>query len=186
MKKLSLIILGALLSLPVFARDFKYTYKGQTITYTIVNQAIKTCTTKCGEGDGYNGYSGNDVSGELEIPAIASDGMYEYSVIAIGECSFKNCNGLTSVTIPSSVKSIGDYAFYGCSLSSIDIPDATTSIGNFTFCGCRELASVTIPTSVTSIGEHTFAGCVRLTSVIIPNSVVHIGNGAFFDCRLNS
>ena len=71
--------------------------------------------------------------------------------------------GCQSTTIPNSVTSIGDYAFYGCSsLTSITIPYSVTSIGNGTFYGCSSLTSITIPNSVTSIGSSAFYGCTSL------------------------
>ncbi|MDR1030087.1 MAG: leucine-rich repeat protein [Treponema sp.] len=89
----------------------------------------------------------------------------------------------TSYTIPSSVTSIGAYAFYGCSgLSSITIPNSVTSIGYDAFHNCSGLRSITIPSSVTSIGREAFRGCNGLRSITIPSSVTSIGNGAFRDC----
>jgi len=71
--------------------------------------------------------------------------------------------GLTSVTIPNSVTSIGGCAFEGCSnLTSVTIPDSVTSIGDYAFEGCSSLTSVTIPNSVTSIGGYAFDGCSSL------------------------
>ena len=91
--------------------------------------------------------------------------------------------GCQNTTIPNSVTSIGNWAFYYCSsLTSIDIPNSVTSIGNEAFNGCSSLISVTIPNSVTSIGVYAFWGCSGLTSVTIGNSVTSIGNGAFRDC----
>ena len=91
--------------------------------------------------------------------------------------------GLTSVTIPNSVTSIGSYAFYGCSkLTSVTIPNSVTSIGNYAFYDCSGLTSITIPNSVTSIENNAFSGCSGLTSVTIPNSVTSIGNYAFYYC----
>jgi len=105
------------------------------------------------------------------------------SVTSIGDYAFDDCTGLTNVTIGNSVTSIGDYAFNGCrSLISITIPSSVTSIGEEAFWGCVGLTSITIPSSVTSIGNGAFSGCSSLTSVIIPSSVTSIGNGAFEYC----
>ena len=71
-----------------------------------------------------------------------------------------NCTGLTTVTIPDGVTSIGDYAFSSCSgLTSVTIPDSVTSIGYEAFAYCTGLTSVTIPDSVTSIGQIAFVKC---------------------------
>ena len=58
--------------------------------------------------------------------------------------AFDGCSSLTSVTIPDSATSIGEYAFYGCSsLTSVTIPDSVTSIGKYAFDGCSKLTNVT-------------------------------------------
>jgi hypothetical protein len=102
------------------------------------------------------------------------------SVTSIGDSAFAFCSSLTYVTIPSSVTSIAGYAFYGCSsLTSVTIPNSVTSIGNDTFANCSSVTSVTIPSSVTSIGNSAFAGCSSLTSITIPSSVTSIGTYAF-------
>ena len=74
--------------------------------------------------------------------------------------AFRGCTGLSSVTIPNSVESIGDNAFNGCSgLSSVEIPSSVSKIGAKAFSGCNALSSVKIPNSVTSIGSGAFEGC---------------------------
>lgn len=133
-------------------------------------------------------------------------------IIAIGNkitlipnTAFRN-RALTSITIPTTVTSIGNQAFYNCpNLTSIEIPNSVTSIGNSAFVLSGLTGSLIIPNSVTSIGEKAFAGCAfdgALTlgnslktisaeafqgcgfkgDLIIPNSVTHIFRSAFENC----
>ena len=105
------------------------------------------------------------------------------SVTSIGNYAFESCTSLTNVTIPNSVTSIGYDAFYNCTgLTDIIIPDSVTSIGAYTFYNCTGLTSVTIPDSVTSIGDFAFYDCTSLTDVTIPDSVTSIGDNAFHKC----
>ena len=106
------------------------------------------------------------------------------SVKSIGDNTFRDCGSLTSVTIGNNVTSIGQAAFYNCSrLTSVTIPDSVKSIGNSVFRNCSSLTSITIPNNVTSIGEWSFAFCSSLTSVTIGNNVTSIGYGAFWTCN---
>ncbi len=93
-----------------------------------------------------------------------------------------------AITIPNSVTSIGDNAFYGCTgLTSITIPNSVTSIGNKAFGSCTSLTSVTIGNSVTSIGEWAFSGCTGLTSVVWNakkcSGWSYSSNAPFYDAR---
>ena len=112
-----------------------------------------------------------------------NDGV-EYIVASLGGSCFKDCSGLTSITIPSSVTSLGDHCFDGCSrLTSITIPSSVTSLGDYCFYFCSGLTSITIPSSVTSLGDHCFCGCSGLTSITIPSSVTSLGWHCFSGCK---
>ena len=101
----------------------------------------------------------------------------------INNYAFYGCESLTSITIPGSVTSIGSTVFYNCSnLTSVSIPDSVTSIGNYVFYGCKSLTGVTIPGDVPRIGDYAFYGCRSLTSITIPYSVTSIGDYAFSSC----
>ena len=110
----------------------------------------------------------------------------EYKGLPVKEITtsaFSNCQNLTSVEIPNSVTSIGDYAFAGCTrLTGIEIPDSVTSIGDWAFSNCSSLTSITIPDSVTSIGGYAFSNCGSLTGIEIPDSATSIGENAFRNC----
>lgn len=106
------------------------------------------------------------------------------SVTSIGMCAFNWCNDLTSITIPDSVTRIEECVFQGCSgLTSATIPDGITSIGFRAFDSCTSLTSVTIPESVTNIVEYAFSGCTGLTSVTVPDNVTRIERWTFENCE---
>lgn len=91
--------------------------------------------------------------------------------------------GCKCTTIPNSVTTIGEYAFWGCSdLTSITIPNTVTNIEGDAFYMCNGLLSISIPNSITNIKRFTFYGCNSLTSISIPNSVTSIEDGAFYGC----
>ena len=121
------------------------------------------------------GYSG--AGGAVDIPAVVN----EISVVKVGN-GYPPIFGagdptVTSITIPDSVTSIGEYAFYNCtSLTSITIPDSVTSIGGSAFQDCIGLTNVTIPDSVTSIAASAFLNCTSLTSVTLPATLFVEGN----------
>ena len=92
--------------------------------------------------------------------------------------------GLTTITIPSTVSSIGNYAFCRCSgLISVTLPTSLIRIGDGAFSGCTSLVSIDIPYSVQTIGSEAFANCESLSSITIPNSVEYIGDCSFENCN---
>ena len=121
----------------------------------------------------------------LYFAPISLSGEYTVpsTVKTIGEYAFYDCTGLTSVVIGNSVESIGIGAFASCSgLTSVVIPNLVKTINDFVFNNCTSLSSVIIGNSVNNIGKGAFGGCSGLTSVEIPNSVKTICESAFYNC----
>ncbi len=81
------------------------------------------------------------------------------TVKTIGDSAFYGCSGLTNITIPNTVTKIEAYAFNGSGLTSIDIPASVTNIGDFAFADCDKLTSITGMEGVENIGDDVFEDC---------------------------
>ena len=177
MKKLALFLAVVLLlaaALPVEALAAKTVASGKygKLNWTLDKDGVLTISGKGKMPNGEAPWRGYDFS-----KAVIKAG-----VTSIGNGAFSVCESLTSVTIPVSVTSIGDWAFNCSGLTSVTIPEGVTSIGEGSFSECGGRTSVTIPASLKRIGESAFGDCWSLTSVTIPEGVTSIGNGAFGDC----
>ena len=137
----------------------------------------------------------------VEIPAEING----KPVTSIDQYSFYQ-KTMTSVTIPDTVKKIGESAFYECkNLKNVHIPDSVTDLEPYSFGDCYALASfnipkgiteipayafewanitsLDIPDNITKIGEGAFGFCENVTSLTIPDSVTEIGEKAFQSCK---
>lgn len=165
---------------------------GQTLYYAIYDESsvLVVGQTDVELGDNYSpAYSVSQMAGNLIIPSTVSYGGNTYTVIAIWTRAFSNCTGLTSVSIPSSIRLIGPYAFYSCNglSGTLTIPANETyymSIYKGAFASCMGLTSLVISEDAyCTIEENAFKYCTNLASVTIPASVTQIGNGAFYYCN---
>ena len=111
------------------------------------------------------------------------------NVTSIGYATFAYCQGLTSVTIGNSVTSIGEYAFGKCSkLTSVTLNSNTVASKTYTESNNmknifgKQVEEYIIGNDVTSIGKYAFFGCSDLTYVVIGNRVTSIGSNAFDGC----
>ncbi len=138
------------------------------------------------------GYKGDKPTGELVI---------KNGTTCIGFNALSGCDGITSISIPSSIAYIDKDAFYGCtSLTAVHITDLAAWCGidfeeefrsssnplskaHHLYLNGEEVIDLVIPEGVTSISDYAFDYCTDLNSVTIPDGVTKIGNNAFRDCK---
>ncbi|MBR0161135.1 MAG: leucine-rich repeat protein [Oscillospiraceae bacterium] len=93
----------------------------------------------------------------------------EYSIpeqtITIREGAFNWSRNLKKVIIPDSVKTIGQWAFFGSALTSVAIPNGVSAIAAHGFYGCSAMRAMIIPQTVTSLGESACVCCPNLMDV---------------------
>ncbi len=149
-------------SLPTWAYDFAL----DGIRYTTTSDNTVSVTY------------GGDYTGDIVIPQRITDGEDIFYVTAIADRAFFDCNGLTSVTLPTTVESIGSEAFRGCTnLQSINLENVK-QIASSAFYYCKALATVTLSEELTEIGSYAFYES-GITSITIPAKMEHIGECAF-------
>ena len=123
----------------------------------------------------------------------------------VGDHAFDSYRNMSKLTLPSTLESIGIYAFRKCIFKEVSLPDGLTTIESHAFYLCSEIESITIPDSVTSLysgvfygcssmselhlgsglsrlDSEVFRGCSALTEVVIPDNIKSIEN-AFYYCK---
>lgn len=117
---------------------------------------------------------------EIVVPNVI-DGK---KVIGIGEEAYRDCNGMTKLTISESIEYIGGRAFSNCGqLESVRLPNSLKSLGSGAFSGCISLTTVDLPNGITKIPHNAFLNCQSLVSVNLPDQLKEIDAVAFYDCR---
>lgn len=106
-------------------------------------------------------------------------------VVAIGEGVFEDTSSeiTSSITVASSVVSVGDSAFRNCVDVNIVIKGELTEVGEFAFFGCNKLAEITLGEGLTRVSAQSFSGCVSLTSLSLPSTLDVIEENAFEYCE---
>ena len=126
-------------------------------------------------------------------------------VVNIAQDVFVGAEKLTDITLPASIRTIGEAAFVHSGIVEINIPEGVTRLERYTFQYCENMGKVTLPQSlltietaalshcgykeliipenVTTIGDYAFDYCELLEKVVIGPSVESIGDFAFDGCK---
>ena len=122
--------------------------------------------------------------GEVVVPEKVTINGDEYTVVGIGDWAFFKCK-VTKVTLPKTLKTIGDYAFAECTrLEDVIIPDGVTTIGKSAFNHCNEFFEMVLPNSVTRMGDMVFYQCTNMLYITLSNQLETIPGMAFAECAL--
>ena len=165
------------------------TVGGVTFTYVAENgvAAITGATSKIGKTltlpDSIAGNKvveiGEEAFSEGEFTAVTMPN----SILTISDKAFYLCKNLEKITLSTEITSIGEKAFYGCvSLKSITIPDRVTTISPYMLYGCRSLETVKLPSKLSEINDYALYACESLTSLSLPDTLLYIGNFALRYC----
>lgn len=102
---------------------------------------------------------------------------------SLGRGAFDSCTGLTNTTLPAAITAVPGKCFANCTkLLTADYKGEVTTIGEHAFEGCKSLVTAPIPATVTELGASAFTGCVALTDVTLPAGVTAIPDGCFQGC----
>jgi len=155
--RISFALICIIAALNVYAYDF---VDSSGIAYDINNADLTATVTF--KDNNYNNYSGNVI-----IPATVPFQGSSYTVNAIGDNAFRNCQNLTSITIGDNITSLGKRAFYACNkLNEITITPAVIAIGDYAFSDCSSLKHVNMSNNQPiTIGVAAFMRCENLTNV---------------------
>lgn len=130
---------------------------------------------------------------KLTAPAVALSSVSKIQKIdtlivtsgeAIAENAVSGWDYLKSVTLPDTLKTIGDLGFAHCELlEQISLPEGLTSIGAKAFYNCASIEQFNLPDSVESIGNYAFGKCASLETVSLSKSLSTVGNWVFASCN---
>lgn len=115
-------------------------------------------------------------------PARLEKVVIRDDTVEIGESAFAS-SIITTISIPSSVKVIGQNAFKDCVyLDKVATAKGLQTIKESAFEGCTKLRTFNMPVGIMNIGNRAFANCTALSAVIPQKSIISLGDEAFMGC----
>ena len=127
--------------------------------------------------------SGNYTSlNSITISESISIDNEQYAVTTISKGAFYGCYDTEVISIPNSVTTIEEYAFFNAGIKSLTLPSSLKTIANLAFANCYYLTHVSIPEGVLSIGNSVFAYCEKLQKLELPSSLASIGDEVVDRC----
>ena len=158
----------------------------QTLYYIITDEEQKTVKVTFPhepenpwESNFWEGYE--KPQGSMTLPSTVIYEGETYTVTAIDDCAFFECDGLTgTLVIPGSITDVGDHSFYACTgLQAVELQEGVTTIWHRAFQSCSGIASITLPNTITTIFHEAFSDCSSLTSLYIPASLTTVYASVF-------
>lgn len=155
---------------------------GQMLYYSIGDRGASVVYPGPGVLNLWTGFE--EPTGTLVIPDSVLYNGTKYPVVEIGQFAFDRCVGLTSVSIPITVRALGNSAFASCSmLSSVSLSDSLRAIGWNAFQYDSNLTQITLPEGLDTLGTGAFEH-TSLTHLAIPAGVSYIGHMVVAYCPL--
>lgn len=112
---------------------------------------------------------------KVTIPATVGIDGKTYQVESVGNHAFSGCTKLSSLSLSEGLKYIGNNAFRSAGISEVTFPSTLKSLGNSVFNYCSQIKKIVIPESVETIGNYAFAYMDSLTMLELPLSLKEIG-----------
>lgn len=128
----------------------------------------------------------NVPTGDEDINAFIDRSITEVNipegVTKIGDFAFRSCTNLKSVTLPSTLKTIGSNAFYSTKITTLDVPNGVTKINSNAYTSCTSLTTVFLPDTVTTLDTQCFRYDTKISKVTMGEGINSIGTYCFSGC----
>ena len=185
----------------------RYTVDG--IVYKILSVDDKTAAVTW-ETRAYNTAAYSTLDGKITIPEKVTLGAKEFTVTEIDDYAFYYCNNMDTLSLPKSIKRIGENACYynsdlkavefaansvleeigasafetsGSKLESFNIPSTVQIIGEKAFCGNAYMTTFPMPTSLKKVGKEAFLSCYKMPDFTLSEGIEEIADDAFYSCN---